>query len=169
MHCHLKHVLYRPSHHEDVQCCSCRYYLLFLLSTAPVPYSGTEHQILRLVSPSWVCLLYDAHRLMVCTGRSSATPKMCFCYVQQLAERHVGMLSELERRMEEERQAMKREAAAMAASGEDRARAVLSARSALYWSCGKGWFCAHGCCCSSDIHSFFQLSALLACKTKSCI
>ena len=52
--------------------------------------------------------------------------------MQQLAERHVAMLSELERRMEEEREAMKREAAAMAASaaasGEDRARAVLSAR-----------------------------------------
>ena len=55
--------------------------------------------------------------------------------MQQLAERHVSMLSELERRMEEERDAMKREAAAMAASaaasGEDRARAVLSARSAV--------------------------------------
>ncbi|DBA92530.1 TPA: hypothetical protein ACH3X1_002761 [Trebouxia sp. C0004] len=51
---------------------------------------------------------------------------------QQLAERHVGLMSELERRMEEERDALRREAAAMAASaaaaGEDRARTALSAR-----------------------------------------
>ncbi|KAL0020086.1 hypothetical protein WJX79_009298 [Trebouxia sp. C0005] len=51
---------------------------------------------------------------------------------QQLAERHVSLMSELERRMEEERDALRREAAAMAASaaaaGEDRARTALSAR-----------------------------------------
>ncbi len=44
----------------------------------------------------------------------------------------MGMMSELEKRMEEEREALRREAAAMAASaaasGEDRARAALSAR-----------------------------------------
>ena len=56
-----------------------------------------------------------------------------YCDLQQLAERHVGLMSELERRMEEERDALRREAAAMAASaaaaGEDRARTALSARS----------------------------------------
>ena len=44
------------------------------------------------------------------------------------------MMSDLERTMEEEREALRREAAAMAASaaaaGEDRARSALSAR---YW------------------------------------
>ena len=54
------------------------------------------------------------------------------CVSQQLAERHVAMMSELEKRMEEERKALRREAAAMAASaaasGEDRARLALSAR-----------------------------------------
>lgn len=52
--------------------------------------------------------------------------------MQQLAERQVGMMTELEKRMEEERAALRQEAAAMAASaaaaGEDRARAALSAR-----------------------------------------
>lgn len=52
--------------------------------------------------------------------------------VQQLAERHVGMMAELEKRMEDERQALRQEGAAMAASaaaaGEDRARTALSAR-----------------------------------------
>lgn len=56
-----------------------------------------------------------------------------YCDLQQLAERHVSLMSELERRMEEERDALRREAAAMAASaaaaGEDRARTALSARS----------------------------------------
>lgn len=56
--------------------------------------------------------------------------------LQQLAERHVGMMSELEKRMEEERDALRREAAAMAASaaaaGEDRARTILSARCSIW-------------------------------------
>ncbi|KAL3148684.1 hypothetical protein ABBQ38_014099 [Trebouxia sp. C0009 RCD-2024] len=51
---------------------------------------------------------------------------------QQLAERHVSMMSDLERTMEEEREALRQEAAAMAASaaaaGEDRARNALAAR-----------------------------------------
>lgn len=53
-------------------------------------------------------------------------------FLQQLAQRHVCMMSDLEKTMEEEREALRREAAAMAASaaaaGEDRARSALSAR-----------------------------------------
>ena len=62
-----------------------------------------------------------------------------YCDVQQLAERHVSLTSELERSMEEERDALRQEAAAMAASaaaaGEDRARTALSARSHIltFW------------------------------------
>lgn len=52
--------------------------------------------------------------------------------LQQLAERHVSMMSDLEKTMEEEREALRQEAAAMAASaaaaGEDRARSALAAR-----------------------------------------
>lgn len=69
-----------------------------------------------------------------CNIADAAVPSFNWCctWLQQLAERQVSMMSELEKRMEEERTALRQEAAAMAASaaaaGEDKARAVLSAR-----------------------------------------